>query len=213
MAEVDDAFELSSGSRMEGVYANHANKLKALANEARKETLTIKAIPVNKEAAKTYESEVASLKTKLDLVKANRPRERQAQAIARTIIDEKKALNPNMDNKDAQKMQQRVITEARSRVGSLSKNPRAKNNISIYIDDGEWEAIQAGAVSTTTLRTILNYSDMDRVRELAMPKDKRGLTNSKIARAKSLFARGYTQAEIADMLGVSVSTLKNAGAF
>lgn len=213
MAEVDDAFELSSGSRMEGVYANHANKLKALANEARKETLTVKAIPVNKEAAKTYESEVASLKTKLDLVKANRPRERQAQAIARTIIDEKKALNPNMDSKDAQKMQQRVITEARSRVGSLSKNPRAKNNISIYIDDGEWEAIQAGAVSTTTLRTILNYSDMDRVRELAMPKDKRGLTNSKIARAKSLFARGYTQAEIADMLGVSVSTLKNAGAF
>ena len=213
MAEVDDAFELSSGSRMEGVYANHANKLKALANEARKETLTIKATPVNKEAAKTYEKEVASLKTKLDLVQANRPRERQAQAIAESLIEEKIALNPNMDKKDEQKMRQRVITEARTRVGSLSKNPNAKNNIAIYIDDGEWEAIQAGAVPTTTLRTILNYADTNRVRELAMPTDKRGLTASKLSRAKSLFARGYTQAEVADMVGVSVATLKNAGAF
>lgn len=213
MAEVDDAFELSSGSRMEGVYANHANKLKALANDARKESLTIKATPVNKEAAKTYSAEVASLESKLDIVKANRPKERQAQAIARPIIDEKVAANPAMDKKDRQKMEQRIITEARARVGSQSKNPKAKNNISIYIDDNEWEAIQAGAVSTTTLRTILRYSDMDRVRDLAMPKDKRGLNNAKIARAKSLFARGYTQAEVADMLGVSVSTLRNAGAF
>ena len=212
-AEVDDAFELSSGTRMEAVYATHANKLKALANDARKESLTVKAIPVDRNAAKTYEKEVESLKTKLDTVKANRPRERQAQAIASTIIEEKKAANPTMDDKDEQKMRQRVITESRARVGALSKNPRAKDNISIYIEDNEWEAIQAGAVPTTTLRTILNYSDMDRVRELAMPKDSRGLNNAKLARAKSLFARGYTQAEVADMVGVSVSTLKKAGAF
>ena len=213
MAEVDDAFELSSGTRMEGVYATHANKLKALANDARKETLTIKATPVDKQAAQTYASEVASLKSKLDLVQANRPRERQAQAIASTIIEEKKAALPNMDKDDEQKLRQRVITESRSRVGALSKNPKAKNNISIYIEDNEWEAIQAGAVPTTTLRSILNYADMDRVRDLAMPKDKRGLNSSKLARAKSLFARGYTQAEVADMVGVSVTTLKNAGAF
>ena len=213
MAEVDDAFELSSGSRIEGVYANHANKLKALANEARKETLTIKATPVNKEAAKTYEKEVASLKNKLDIVQANRPRERQAQAIASSLIEEKKAHNPTMDKDDETKMRQRVITETRTRVGAQSKNPRAKDNISIYIEDHEWEAIQAGAVPTTTLRTILNYADTDRVRELAMPKDSRGLSASKVSRAKSLLNRGYTQAEVADMIGVSVSTLKKAGAF
>ena len=118
-----------------------------------------------------------------------------------------------MDADDEKKMRQRVITEARNRVGSQSKNPKAKNNISIYIEDNEWEAIQAGAVPTTTLRSVLNYADMDRVRDLAMPKDKRGLNNSKLARAKSLFARGYTQAEVAEMVGVSVSTLKKAGAF
>ena len=213
MAEVEDAFELSSGTRMEGVYATHANKLKALSNEARKETLTIKATPVDKQAAQTYASEVASLKSKLDSVKANAPKERQAQAIASTIIEDKKAANPSMDSDDETKMRQRVITEARSRVGSQSKNPKAKDNISIYIEDNEWEAIQAGAVPTTTLRSILNYADMDRVRDLAMPKDKRGLNSSKLARAKSLFARGYTQSEVADMVGVSVSTLKNAGAF
>lgn len=213
MAEVKDAFELSSGTRMEAVYATHANKLKALANEARKETLTIKAEPVNKEAAKTYSKEVESLKSKLDLVKANRPRERQAQAIASTIIEDKIQSNPTMDESDEKKLRQRVIAESRSRVGSQSKNPKAKDNISIYIEDHEWEAIQAGAVPTTTLRSVLNYADMDRVRELAMPKDKRGLTNSKIARAKSLLARGYTQAEVADMVGVSVSTLKKEGVF
>lgn len=213
MAETDDAFTLSSGSRIEAVYATHANKMKALANEARKESLTVKATPVDKQAAKTYEKEVASLKSKLDTVKANKPKERQAQAIASRVIEEKKAANPTMDKDDETKLRQRVITEARSRVGSQSKNPRANNNISIYIEDNEWEAIQAGAVSTTTLRSILNYADTDRVRELAMPKDNRGLTNSKLARAKSLIARGYTQAEVADMVGVSVSTLKKAGAF
>ena len=213
MAEVKDAYELSSGTVMENVYAAHANKLKALANQCRKDSLSVRAEPVNKEAAKTYEKEVASLKAKLDLVEANKPRERQAQAIASRVIEEKKAANPNMEKDDETKLRQRVITESRSRVGALSKNPRAKDNISIYIEDHEWEAIQAGAVPTTTLKRVLNYSDMDRVRELAIPKDSRGSNTAKIARAKSLIARGYTQAEVADMVGLSVSTLKKEGAF
>lgn len=213
MAETDDAFTLSSGTVMEAVYATHANKLKALANDCRKETLSIKAEPVNKQAAKVYAKEVESLNNKLDLVYANKPKERQAQAIASRVIEEKKAANPTMDKSDTTKLQQRVITEARERVGSQSKNPRAKGNIAIYIDDNEWEAIQAGAVPHTKLKAILNNSDMDRVRELAIPKDNRSLTSSKISRAKSLIARGYTQSEVADMLGVSVSTLRNAGIF
>lgn len=212
MAETKDAFTLSSGTRMEAVYATHANKLKALANEARKESLTVKSVPVNKQAAEVYSDEVISLKNKLDLVKANRPRERQAQAIASTLIEEKKAQYGNtMDASDEKKMRQRVITESRSRVGALSKNPRAENNISIYIEDREWEAIRAGAVSTTTLRQVLNYADMDRVRELAIPKDSRGVSSAKLSRARSLLSRGYTQAEVAEMVGISVSTLKKEG--
>ena len=213
MAETKDAFTLSSGSVMESVYATHANKLKALANQCRKDTLDIKAEPVNKEAAKTYAKEVESLKNKLDLVEANKPKERQAQAIASRVIEEKKVANPTWDKDDETKARQRVIGEARARVGSQSKNPRAKNNISIYIEDHEWEAIQAGAVPTTTLRRVLAAADMDRVRELAIPKDSRGVNTSKVARAKSLIARGYTQAEVADMVGLSVSTLKKEGVF
>lgn len=212
MAETKDAFTLSSGTRMEAVYATHANRLKALANEARKESLTIKATPVNKQAAEVYADDVQSLKNKLETVKANRPRERQAQAIASTLIEDKIATSGNtMDTSDEKKMRQRVITESRSRVGALSKNPRAKDNISIYIEDHEWEAIRAGAVSTTTLRSILNYADMDRVRELAMPKDSRGVNSAKLSRARSLISRGYTQAEVAEMVGLSVSTLKKEG--
>jgi len=36
MAETKDAFALSSGSKIESIYAQHANSLKAMANKARK---------------------------------------------------------------------------------------------------------------------------------------------------------------------------------
>ena len=114
MENVQDAFELSSGTRMEAVYATHANKLKQLARDARLEADKIKSVPVDKEAAKIYASEVASLKTKLDIVKSNRPKERQAQAIASKIIDMKIQQNPLMDESDEKKMRQRVIQEAKS---------------------------------------------------------------------------------------------------
>ena len=39
LADTDDAFTLSSGHPMEAVYAEHSNKLKAMANDARKQAL------------------------------------------------------------------------------------------------------------------------------------------------------------------------------
>jgi hypothetical protein len=50
MAEVDDAFKLSSGTQMEAIYATHANKLKALGNLSRKENINTPPPQVNKEA-------------------------------------------------------------------------------------------------------------------------------------------------------------------
>src|SRR5690606_21132437 len=56
MAETNDAHTLSSGTLMETVYANHANRLKSLANQARKEAMVIKPVKQDPLAKKTYEA-------------------------------------------------------------------------------------------------------------------------------------------------------------
>lgn len=207
MAEAKDAYSLSSGSAIEAVYADHANKMKALANEARRLERTISPTKYSPSAKKAYESEVSSLKSKLNTALKNKPRERQAQVIANQLIDAKKKSNPEIvDDKDAmKKVKSQALIEARARTGAN------KSSVSIKITDREWDAIQSGAVSHNTLTQILSNTDMDRVKQLATPKaSNRGLSNAQIARAKSMLASGRTQAEVADALGVSTSTIRKA---
>ena len=64
ISETKDARTLSSGTIQENLYADFSNKLKAMANQARKEAVNMKGIQRNPEAAKTYAPEVASLKEK-----------------------------------------------------------------------------------------------------------------------------------------------------
>lgn len=202
MAETKDPHTLSSGTVMEEVYANHASKLKSLANLARKESLSIRPTPYSPSAKKAYESEVASLKAKLNIALMNAPLERQAQILANTIVNAKRDANPNMEAADIKKIKGQALAEARIRTGAKKQR--------IEITDKEWEAIQAGAISNNTLTQILNNTDLDRVKELATPRTSKAMTSSKIARAKSMLALGYSQSEIADALGVSVSTLVNS---
>lgn len=204
MAEVDDAFELSSGTKMESIYATHANKLKSLANQARKDAVNMKGIQQSKSAEQTYKREVDSLMSKLNIAMKHKPLERQATLLSNVIVDAKKKSNPYLDNDDLKKIRNQALAEARSRVGSK------KSDFSVKITDKEWEAIQAGAISHTKLTKILNNTDLDRVRELATPKQAISMTPAKIARAKAMLNAGCTQAEVADILGISVSTLSKA---
>lgn len=202
MDEADDAFKLSSGTVMEGVYANHANRLKALSNDARKEALAIKPRPINNSAKETYAEEVKVLKAKLNVAKQNAPRERQAQLLAGTMVQAKKDGNPDLDKDDVKKIRAQALTEARARIG-------AKKAV-IEFTPREWEAIQAGAVSNNVLDAILNNSNMEQVRTLATPRERTVMSDAKIRRAKSMLALGYTQAEVADAIGVPTSTLNDA---
>lgn len=204
MMLVDDAFELSSGTTMEAVYARHANSLKALANQARKEMVNIKNPPINLSAKETYKEEVASLKAQLNIALKNAPLERQAQLIANVVMDAKKKANPNMGNEEIKKEQNRALERARQRMGANKKD------VMVKISDKEWEAIQAGALGSTTLSQILNNTDQDRVKQLAMPNNKPTMSSSRVARAKSMINAGCTLAEAASQLGVSVSTLSRA---
>ena len=202
LAETDDAHTLSSGTVIEKVYADHSNRLKALANEARLASLSVPSKPRSPSAAKVYASEVSSINHKLNVALMNAPLERQAQLVANAVVKAKRDANPDMDSAEVKKLSFLAITEARNRLDS--------GKSLIDLTDTEWEAIQAGAISPNKLKEILNNSDLDRLKKLAMPKTERLMDTAAQSRAKSMLALGYDQAEVADALGVSLSTLKLA---
>ena len=200
LGEAEDAFSLSSGTKMEALYATHSNRMKALANEARKAMVNTKSTPYSPSAKKVYANEVKTLNAKLDQAYRNRPRERQAQVLANATVRAKRHANPDMSADDLKKVKSQALVEARRRTGADKQ--------AIVISDTEWAAIQAGAISNHKLSEILNNADLDRVKALATPKQNVLMSSTKTRRAESMARLGYTQAEIAEALGVSLTTLK-----
>ena len=201
MAETDDAAKLSSGTAnvKEQAYVDYANELKRLANEARKESVYTPKLEYNPEANKKYKAEVKHLEDQYSMALQNAPKEREAQRIARSIVDAKKEANPDMTKAEVKKEGQRALTKARLQVGA-QRTP-------ITISDREWEAIQAGAISDSKLDKILKYADSEVVREKATPRQKATIPPAKANKAQMMYNSGYTLAEIADALGVSTSTI------
>lgn len=204
MAEVDDARELMSTKQypMEKLYADYANSMKALANQARKELVSTGKLKYNKEAKAKYIDEVKSLDSKLNIALLNSPRERAAQRMANYIVDTKKAADPNMKKDDIKKASQQAISATRQDVGAIARKKR-----NIDITDSEWEAIQAGAISDTTLVKILANTDVDKLRERATPRQTSTLSKARINKAKRMQSSNYTLNEIAKALGCSTSTV------
>lgn len=203
LKETKDARTLVSdngGTRIEHIYADHSNAMKALANEARKAAVNTQTIPYSPSAKKVYASEVASLNGKLNIALKNKPLERKAQLVANLNVQAKKDANPDMEKAEIKKLEGMALTEARQRVGASKQQ--------IVIEPNEWAAIQAGAISNSKLGQILDNANIDKVKALATPRVERLMSPSKAARAAQMQASGYTQAEIADHLGVSLSTLK-----
>lgn len=206
MKETDDAMSLVSPSRhpMELIYADYANSMKALANQARKEMMSTGKIEYSKTAKATYQKEVDSLMGKLNTALLNTTRERAAQRLANVEVAAKKAADPSMKKSDIKKANQQAISKYRQEVGSVTRKDR-----NINITDKEWEAIQAGAISENKLKQILDNADIDRLRELATPRATTQLSTAKINQIKAMSA-SYTNAQIAEKLGVSPSTVSKA---
>lgn len=200
LAETDDAATLSSGTKMEALYVEHSNRLKALANTARKESLSVKDNPVSTSAKKVYANEVQSLTSKLRLAEYNAPLERQAQLLANTRLSQTRQANPHIEREDVKKLKTIYLNEARVRTKA--------NKTKIIIEPKEWEAIQAGAISKDRLSKILTNADTDTVKRLAMPKNIPKMTSSMTIRAERMLKDGYTQQEVADHLGIGLTTLK-----
>lgn len=199
MAETRDARTLSSGHPVEEVYADYANKMKSLANQARKEMINTGKIPYSASAKEAYQSEVNSLSAKLNVALKNAPRERQAQVMANAAVAAKKQDNPDMSRGEIKKANQQALTAARNAVGA-KRTP-------VQIEDREWEAIQAGAISENKLIQILNNTDIDTIRQRATPRTTTSLSTAKVNKISAMSSSGYTIAEIAEALGVSTSTV------
>lgn len=202
LAETADAFTLSSGTPIEKVYAEHSNKLKDLANQARLRSVHTPNIKYSPSAKATYKDEVESLGAKLKIALRNAPLERQAQILTNTVVSAKRRANPDMDNAELKKVRSQALEESRTRTGAGKQR--------ILITQEEWNAIQAGAISENLLTSILKNSDLDQVKKLATPKRALLMTTTKQARAQTMLDSGYTQADVADALGVSLTTLKNS---
>lgn len=206
MAETDDARTLMSADPhpMEKLYADYANRMKALANRARKEMVNTKDMERNPSATKTYQAEVDSLMARLNEAEKNSVRERHAVRIANAEVKAKQAADPKMDKGDLRKASQKAMTKARQEVGAVSRRDR-----NIKISDREWEAIQAGAISANKLKRILANADIDELRQRATPRETKTISSAKATRIKNMSATGnYTIAEIANQLGLSASTVK-----
>ena len=199
MYEAKDAYSLSSGQPIENVYADYANKMKSLGNQARKEYLNTPPLKYSPSAKETYKKEVDSLNSKLNVALKNAPLERQAQIRANSIVAAKKRDNPDMEYDEVKKIKGQALAESRVRTGAAKER--------INITPKEWEAIQAGAISNSKLITILDNTDLDVVKSYATPRQSKAMSQSKIQRAKSLYNNGYSTSDIADILGVSTSTI------
>ena len=203
MAEAKDAYTLVSeaDTPVERAYANYANKMKALGNQARLEILSTGKVPYSATAKETYQAEVDSLNAKLNVALKNAPRERQAQTMANAVVAAKKQDNPDMTKGELKKASQQALTQARASVGAKRET--------IKITDREWEAIQAGAISENKLTQIIDNVDVDSLRQRATPRATTTLSTAKQNKIASMNASGYSTSEIAEALGVSTSTVSN----
>lgn len=205
MSAVKDARVLSSGHPIEEEYADYANKLKAMANQARKEYANTKDNPKDSAAAAEYDEEVKSIKAKIAVAATNAPRERRAQILANAYVHQITQEHPELldknHKKELRRIKQRAIADARDQVGAKGKDTR------VDISDREWEAISKNAIAGSTLNELMRYADADKLRERAMPKATTVVSPAKVAQIKALSANGFSNADIAERTGLSISTI------
>lgn len=206
LALTDDAYSLvrDKSDPVERLYAEHANAMKALANQARLQAAAVKNPPVNSAAKKVYEPEVNKLLADLRAAEAQKPLDRRAQVYANSIVKAKRQEDPllSTDSDRRKKVERQALAASRARLG-LSKPV-------IEVTPKQWDAIQAGAVSASKLSDILKYTDQKVINDYALPKSNPVMTSAITARAKAMLAAGATTADVAAALGIPMSTLSSA---
>lgn len=206
LAITDDAYTLvrDKADPVERLYADHVNEMKSLANTARLRAARTVMPKINPKARVVYKEDVDKLLADLKTAQRQKPLDRKAQVVAGATVKAKRQEDPLLrtDRDRLQKVERQALAAARARLG-LSQP-------TIDISDRQWDAIQAGAVSASKLRDILDYADPKRVETLAIPRVNTVVTSSIASRARAMLAAGATNADVAAALGISASTLRSA---
>lgn len=199
-----DAYDLVGNPEdpKERLYANFANSMKQLANEARRIAVNTENLHKDPDAVKTYAKEVESLTKSLQAVKANSVLEIQALALGnKNFFAIKKSYGDDLNDEQIARLRNECIAGARLIVGA--KKP------TITISPSEWKAIDAGAISSSTLVNILQNTSLDTIRSYTMPRQSLRSRVSYIDECliKSYADRNVTPSEIAKLMGFSTSTI------
>lgn len=191
-----------NATKTEHHYADYINELKAFKNKVDSEMSGIKMPARDPKAAKIYAEEVLSMKDKVNQVKINRIKERQAQRMAEVSSKAEIARRSEdevLKKDEISRIKQQALNKARSMVGA-ERTP-------VTITDDEWDAVQSNAVSGTLLKELVSFMDDSQLKSLATPRANKQMTEARKSKAKALLANGYTIAQVAEALGVSSSTI------
>lgn len=214
MTETRDAYNLVSRgpsgetTLVETIYADHANRLMALADDIRKEIARTPDTPMSREARTQYPNEYESLRHKLRVAEMNAPNERLAQAAASKKVAAIKDANPGLSKKEEKKIRSQIIKAARRKAGAIQRDERV-----IHPTDREWEALVSGVLSKEQTKAVIGNMKTEDVLERTFPREKRAITPAKLARAKALYRNGNGNMSLADVakeIGVNPSTLRDA---
>lgn len=191
-----------NATKTEHHYADYINELKAFKNKVDSEMSGIKMPARDPKAAKIYAEEVLSMKDKVNQVKINRIKERQAQRMAEVSSKAEIARRSEdevLKKDEVSRIKQQALNKARSMVGA-ERTP-------VTITDDEWDAVQSNAVSGTLLKELVSFMDDSQLKSLATPRANKQMTEARKSKAKALLANGYTISQVAEALGVSSSTI------
>ena len=196
---------LSNGDEspiIEKTYAAYANHCYSLANQARKAALTCKPIKQNKEATKLYSKEVEELNKALVIAKQAAPKERQANLLATQLINAMvNDYEGEIDKDTRSKIRGQCLDHARKVCNSTKTR--------IIFTDKQIEAINAGAISATTLSSLLKNADKKEYVKQFLPKSSQ-LSDSKKALIRQLYStNNWSYEEIAEKLGISAGSVSN----
>ena len=191
-----------NATKTEHHYADYINELKAFKNKVDSEMSGIKMPARDPKAAKIYAEEVLSMKDKVNQVKINRIKERQAQRMAEVSSKAEIARRSEdevLKKDEISRIKQQALNKERYMVGAERTH--------VTITDEEWDAVQSNAVSGTLLKELVSFMDDSQLKSLATPRPNKQMTDARKSKAKALLANGYTIAQVAEALGVSSSTI------
>ena len=205
MEKEKDARNLLSDNpnEIEKTYADYANHMKSLANQARKEYMRVQTEEPQKidpSARKKYAVEVASLEAKLTEAKKNKPRERMAQLLTNSRVNAALAEDPERYSSSEERKKLRGIVLKQARIDCGAQKKRVK------FTDAEWEAIQNHAFGETKLKELLDNSDSEEYTARALPRESR-ISDAKKQVVQAYYNAGYTYEQIASMTGVAQGSI------